>query len=310
MSTLPTSEIIQEMRSIRDLIRWAVTQFNQFHLIYGHGTDNSWDEAVNLVLTSLYLPPDVDISVLDARLTTQEKVLIVDRVKKRITERIPVAYLVKEAWFGGLNFYVDERALIPRSPIAELLEDRLSPWVEAESVQNILDLCTGSGCIGILAALSFPQAQVTALDNSKEALEVAKINVERFELTERVELIQSDLFDQISGKKFDIIVSNPPYVSQTEYDALAREYSHEPKVALLCETDGLNIVRQILVQARHYLHPHGVLIVEVGNSQALLEKAFVDVPFTWLQFERGGEGVFLLTAQELSEFSHLLNKKE
>ncbi|MBS0289408.1 MAG: 50S ribosomal protein L3 N(5)-glutamine methyltransferase [Proteobacteria bacterium] len=297
-----TKEAIQEMVTVRDFIRWAVTQFNQSDLVYGHGTDNGWDEAVNLVLTTLHLPPDIDTNVLDAKLVIDEKELIAQRVKKRVEERIPVPYLVNEAWFAGLNFYVDERVLIPRSPIAELLEDELSPWVEKNNVQSILDLCTGSGCIAVSAAFTFPNARVDAVDISPSALEVAKINVNRFGLEENVNLIQSDLFTGLVGKKYDIIISNPPYVSKSEYDSLPREYALEPEQALLCGNDGLDIIRQILIKASDHLTPSGILIVEVGSSQELLEAEFPNVPFTWLQFDKGGEGVFLLTADELKEF--------
>ncbi|MBN9287493.1 MAG: ribosomal protein L3 N(5)-glutamine methyltransferase [Gammaproteobacteria bacterium 39-13] len=301
-----TNEAIQEMVTIRDFIRWAVTQFNQADLVYGHGTDNGWDEAVNLILTTLHLPPDIDTNVLDAKLVEAEKRTIAERVKRRVEERIPVPYLVNEAWFAGYNFYVDERVVIPRSPVAELLEDEFSPWVEEGNVQSILDLCTGSACIAISAAFTFPDATVDAVDISANALEVAKINVERFGLEENVHLIQSDLFTALTGKQYDIIISNPPYVSKAEYDALPPEYTHEPQQALACGEEGLEIIRRILAQAENYLTPTGILIVEVGFSQEALEAHFPGVPFTWLQFEHGGEGVFLLTADELREFRHLI----
>lgn len=304
--TVDTTEAIQEMVTIRDFIRWAVTQFNQASLVYGHGTDNGWDEAVNLVLTLLHLPPDTDVNVLDAKLAQREKVAIAECIKKRVEERIPVPYLVSEAWFAGLNFYVDQRVLIPRSPIAELIEDEFSPWVEENSIQYILDLCTGSGCIAISTAMVFPDAVVDAVDISPDALEVAKINVERFGLEESVHLIESNLFSALKGKRYDIIVSNPPYAGQAEYGTLPLEYSHEPFQALVSGEDGLDIVRQILAQAEHYLTPKGILIVEVGFTQELLEAEYPGVPFTWLQFDKGGEGVFLLTAEELREYSHLL----
>lgn len=300
------NEAILEMVTIRDFIRWAVTQFNQADLVYGHGTDNGWDEAVNLVLTTLHLPPDIDTNVLDAKLVVGEKQLIAQRVKRRVEERIPVPYLVNEAWFAGLNFYVDERVVIPRSPIAELLEDELSPWVEVANAQHILDLCTGSGCIAVSAAFTFPQAIVDAVDISAEALEVARINVERFGLEENINLIQSDLFAGVAGKRYDIIISNPPYVSRSEYEALPLEYTHEPQKALLCGEDGLGVIRCILAEAEAHLNPTGILIVEVGFCQEILEAEFPAVPFTWLQFEQGGEGVFLLTAEELREFRQLI----
>lgn len=302
MSFLNASEAISELHTIRDFIRWSVTQFNQADLVYGHGTENAWDEAVNLILTALHLPPDVDNNVLDARITAQERKKLAEFVTKRVEERIPVPYLVKEAWFAGLNFYVDERVIIPRSPIAELIEEEFSPWIEEGSINSILDLCTGSGCIAISAAMTFPNIIIDAVDISPQALEVAKINVERFGL-DNVNLIQSDLFSALSGRKYDLIISNPPYVSKAEYDTLPREYQHEPKGALLCAEDGLEVVRKILQEAAEHLTQTGILIVEVGFSQDLLENEFPTLPFTWLQFEKGGEGVFLLTAEELREFS-------
>lgn len=306
-SIINTREVVEEMVTVRDFIRYAVTHFNQANLVYGHGTDNGWDESVNLILTALHLPPDADNNVLDARLTTNEKNLLADKIRRRVEDRVPVPYLVNEAWFAGLNFYVDERVIIPRSPIAELLEDELSPWVEVENVSSILDMCTGSGCIAISAALTFPDALVDAVDLSQDALEVAKINVKRFGLEENVQLIHSDVFNGLVGeKRYDIIISNPPYVGKVEYDALPTEYTHEPQQSLLCGEDGLAVVRRILAEAESFLTPTGILIVEVGYSQELLEAEYPGVPFTWLQFERGGEGVFLLTAEELREFRHLL----
>ena len=306
---IDNSEALQIMTTVRDHIRWAVTQFNRAELVYGHGTDNGWDEAVNLVLTSLSLPPDIDSNVLDAKLIPQEKQFILEKIKKRVEQRIPVPYLVNEAWFAGLNFYVDERVIIPRSPMAELLEDEFSPWIDGNNVQNILDLCTGSGCIAVSASLAFPQAQVDAVDISADALAVAEINVKRFGLEESVHLIESDLFNALDGRKYDIIISNPPYVSKAEYDILPPEYIHEPKQSLVGGEDGLLFVRNILAKALAHLTPTGVLIVEIGFAQELLEEEFPQIPFTWLQFDRGGEGVFLLTAEELREYSHLIIQK-
>lgn len=304
---IDSSEAIETMDNIRDFIRWAITQFNQADLVYGHGTDNVWDEAVSLVLATLHLPPDIDANVLDAKLLLAEKKLITERVRARVEKRIPVPYLVNEAWFAGLSFYVDERVIIPRSPIAELIEEEFSPWLEAENVNNILDLCTGSGCIAISAALTFPDADVDAIDLSDDALAVAKINVERFGLEEKVRLIKSDVFSNLKSERYDIIVCNPPYVSEEEYHALPAEYKHEPEVSLLTEDDGLEIIKRVLRGAYNHLTAHGILIVEVGFTQEKLENAFPEIPFTWLQFENGGEGVFLLTAQELKEFRSYFN---
>lgn len=298
-----------DLFTIRDFIRWSVTQFNRENLVYGHGSDNAWDEAVNLILSSLHLPPDIDVNVLDAKLTTSERLDVIEKIQKRVSERIPVAYLVNEAWFAGLNFFVDERVLIPRSPIAELIEDEFNPWVEESNVGSILDLGTGSGCIAIACALTFPRATVDAVDNSSKALEVAKINVARFGLEESVNLIKSDLFANIKGNTYDIIVANPPYVSLDEYNSLPKEYSFEPKEALASkEPNGLDVIKRILADAEQFLSERGILIVEVGYSQMEVETQFPDIPFTWLQFERGGEGVFLLTKDELDEFKQHFSK--
>lgn len=299
-------EAVTQLKTLRDLVRFSVSQFNAADLLYGHGTDNSLDEAMNLVLASLHLPPDVDLSLLDARLTQTEKKLILDRLKRRVEEHVPVPYLVNEAWFGGLGFYVDERVIIPRSPIAELVDEQFNPWVEEASVSNILDLCTGSGCIAIQTAISFPMAMVDAIDDSQDALDVAKINVDRFDLSDQVTLIRSNLFEAVPNKQYDIIISNPPYVSETDYRTLPSEYHHEPHTALVAGNEGLEIVLKILKEAKDYLTPQGILVVEVGYLQERMEAEFPNAPFTWLQFENGGEGVFLLTAEELLEFQSQL----
>lgn len=298
-------EALEEMSTLMDMIRWAVTQFNQYDLSYGHGTENSWDEAVNLILSSLHLPPDVDKEVMHAKLTLRERKILLSQLERRVKERVPVPYLVQEAWFAGLNFYVDERVIIPRSPLAELIEEDFSPWVDASGVGRILDLCTGSACIAVSCALNFPQAMVDAVDISEEALAVAKINVERYD-ADNVRLIASDMFKNISEERYDIIITNPPYVSNEEVSQLPTEYTHEPTLALASGDDGLDAVRQILREAEKHLTPHGVLIVEVGYTQEMVEACYPEVPFTWLQFEQGGEGVFLLTAEELREHSAAL----
>lgn len=305
---LETQEAKEQLITIRDMIRWAVSRFNSENLVYGHGTDNAWDEAVNLILSSVHLPPDIDVNVLDARLTSSERYTIAKRIERRAKERIPVAYLVKEAWFCGLNFFVDERVLIPRSPIGELIEDEFSPWVEEDNVQRILDIGTGSGCIAIGCAFTFPNAKVDAVDISEKAVEVANINVARFGLEDCVEVLQSDLFEKLEGREYDIIVSNPPYVSVEEYQNLPKEYLSEPKGALVGSEDGLEVVRNILLEAEKYLSPGGILVVEVGYSQDVIESQFPEIPFTWLQFEKGGEGVFLLTKDELNEFRDQISK--
>ncbi len=298
---MPTTinEAITELRTIRDMLRWAVSRFNAAQLFYGHGTDNAWDEAVALVLHTLHLPLDVDPKIIDARLTQSERCAIAELISRRILDRVPAAYLTHKAWFAGLAFYVDERVLIPRSPIAELIEQQFSPWIESQDVNNILDLCTGSGCIAIACANYFPDAQVDAIDISKDALAVAKTNCDQHQVTEQVNLIESNLFEKINNKKYDIIVSNPPYVAAAEMQALPKEYQHEPALGLAAGNDGLDIVKHILKQAKQHLTPHGILIVEVGNSEEALIKQFPDLPFTWLEFQRGDGGVFLLTAEQL-----------
>lgn len=288
-----------ELKTIRDFIRYATSQFNEAGLFYGHGTDNAWDEAVALVLHTLHLQHAINPMVLDAHLTQGEQKTIAELIAKRVRERIPVPYLTHEAWFSGLSFYVDERVLIPRSPIAELIENHFKPWVNLSNVHHILDLCTGSGCIAIACANAFPDSQVDASDISTEALAVAKINILRHEVEEQVHLHQADLFAGLPRKKYDIIVSNPPYVSAEEMTSLPPEYLHEPTLGLAAGTTGLDFSVRILREAGSFLQPRGILVVEVGNTEIALTNHFPRVPFTWLEFQRGGGGVFLLTAEQL-----------
>lgn len=289
-----------DIKTIRDFVRLATSQFNEAGLYYGHGTDNAWDEAVALVLHTLHLPHDVNPLVLEAHLTKAERDKLLDLIRQRVEKRIPLPYLTHEAWFSGLSFYVDERVLIPRSPIAELIENHFQPWVDPDNVHRILDLCTGSGCIAIACAKAFPEAEIDASDISSEALAIAKINVLRHSVEDQVHLHQSDLFTVLPPKKYDIIVSNPPYVSAEEIDALPAEYLHEPMLGLRAGTQGLDFAIRILQKAAQYLTPQGILIVEVGNSEEALAQHFHDLPFTWLEFQRGGGGVFLLTAEQLN----------
>lgn len=299
METNSINEAITELRTIRDLLRWSVSQFNAANLFYGHGTDNALDEAVAIIFHALHLPYEINPQVLDARVTTSERRQIMELVRRRVEDYTPAAYLTHEAWFAGYAFYVDERVLIPRSPIAELVEQHFTPWVEEEKVVRILDLCTGSGCIAIACAMAFPQAIVDAVDISTEALEVAKINVDRYGLHGQVHLITSDLFAEIPARKYDLIVSNPPYVSHDEMINIPAEFQHEPELGLIAGAEGLDFAIRILQEAENHLTAEGVLILEVGDSEFALRKRFPQVPFTWLEFQRGGGGVFLLTADQL-----------
>lgn len=284
------------------MLRWGMSQFNAAGLFYGHGTDNAWDEALNLALYALHLPPDVNPNILDSRLTTTERRAIAELYSQRVEKRVPTPYLTRQAWFAGHSYYIDERALIPRSPLAELIERHFSPWIEPEQVALILDIGTGSACIAIACAYAFPEAAVDAVDVSEKALEVAAINVERHHMEEQVSLFHSDLFEKLAGRTYDVIISNPPYVGKAEMESLPTEYKHEPELALAAGTEGLDVVIRILQAAGKYLNPHGILIIEVGNSEEAMQAHFPDVPFLWLEFERGGGGVFLLTAEQLAEY--------
>lgn len=297
-----------DLITIRDYLRIATSRFNAAGLYYGHGTDNAWDEAIALVLHTLHLPHDIHPGVLDARLTREERTLVTALIDARIEKRIPVPYLTHEAWFCGMPFYVDERVLIPRSPIAELIENRFQPWIDPEQVTSILDLCSGSGCIAIACAKAFPDAAVNASDISADALAVAKINALRHAVLDRVTLIESDLYSRLPETRYDIIVSNPPYVSTQEMFDLPEEYKHEPEQALTAGTNGLDFAMRILRDACDYLNPGGILVVEVGNSEYALSEHYPDVPFTWLEFQRGGGGVFMLTAEQLLEHQDAFRK--
>lgn len=301
--TMPNTSL----QTILDFLRWAISQMNAHTAYFGHGTDNSEDEAMLLLSDTLHLPYPIKQKYLSARLTEEEKNALFTLFEKRIKDKIPVPYLIHKAWFCGLEFYVDERVLIPRSPIAELIEQQFFPWIDLSLVDNILDLCTGSACIAIACAHAFPDACIDAVDICPEALEVAAKNIQLHECEKNVILWQSDLFQALPPKKgYDIIVSNPPYVSAEEMKTLPQEYLHEPSHALVAHpnsSDGLEIVDQILKNAAQYLSPHGILIVEVGNSEQALIDKYPDVPFLWLEFARGGTGVFLLTAQQCQDIT-------
>ncbi len=293
---------IDGLVSIQDFVRWAYSRFNEAGLFYGHGTDNSWDEAVHLVLQALHLPWDFDKQLLGCRLTEAERQRLAQLIHRRIEERIPSAYLVNQAWFCDLPFYIDERVLVPRSPIAELINKRFSPWLGKAEPTRILDLCSGSGCIGIACAYEFDEACVDLVDISEDALEVARINIDQHDLWSRVEAVESDLFDGLAGRRYQLIVSNPPYVDAEDLSDMPDEFQHEPVLGLEAGEDGLEIAHRILAQAADYLDEDGLLVVEVGNSQVALQEFYPDVPFTWLEFENGGDGVFVLTAHQCREY--------
>ncbi|MCX7123191.1 MAG: 50S ribosomal protein L3 N(5)-glutamine methyltransferase [Gammaproteobacteria bacterium] len=284
-----------------EFFRVGISTLATKKVFLGHGTDDLKDEAWWLIAGALHLPLDLPPQLLlNARVTPAEHHHLVNLLYQRGVQKIPTAYLLKQAYQGGQQFYVDERVLIPRSPIAELIEKHFEPWLlHPESVTHILDLCTGSGCLAILSALAFPAAHVDALDISRAALAVAHHNVDDYELNERVRILESDVFSALKDEKYDLIISNPPYVDLKDLKAMPDEFHHEPTLALAAGDDGLDIVREILEKAKLHLQPEGLLIVEVGNSQPALEAAFPNLPFVWLDFERGGEGVFLLKAEDL-----------
>lgn len=291
-------DISDELLTLRDFIRWGASEFNGAKLYFGHGTDNAWDEAEQLVLHAINLVPPLADEWLSARLTRVERERVVENLRRRIDDRVPAAYITGQAWFAGLPFTVDERVLVPRSPIGELIQKQFSPWLLNEPTQ-ILDLCTGSGCIGIACAYAFPDAEVQLSDISFDALEVAEENIQQHNLEDRVFAMQSDLFANLIGQKFDLIVSNPPYVDADDLATMPPEYHAEPEIGLGSGDDGLDFTRRLLQEASDYLTDDGVLIVEVGNSWVALEDAYPDLPFTWIEFERGGHGVFVLTKADL-----------
>ncbi|WP_448563923.1 50S ribosomal protein L3 N(5)-glutamine methyltransferase [Thalassotalea ganghwensis] len=310
MSLFDRQAIASQLVTVGDFIRFATTQFNQADLFFGHGHDNAWDEAITLVSFSLSLPSEISEHVFSCRLISEEKEGVLDLIERRINEAIPAAYLINQAYFAGLPFYVDERVLVPRSPIGELIEQRFSSLINQEqSVNRILDLCTGSGCIAIACAHYFPEAEVDAVDLSIDALNVAQINIENHGLLEQVIPIQSDVFSGIAQQKYDLIVSNPPYVDSEDVASLPTEFQHEPAMGLGCGDDGLDIVRKILAQAADHLTDQGLLICEVGNSMIHLEAAYPEVNFNWLTFERGGHGVFAMTKAQLTQYQSLFKQR-
>ena len=288
-----------ELQTIVDLIRYAASRFNAARLTFGHSHDNAIDEATHLVLSCLHLPPDLPPAYGSARVTAIEKNRVLSLIDRRIETREPVAYLVGEAWFAGMPFKSDARALVPRSPIAELIEDGFSPWLDDRDVERALDLCTGSGCIGLAMAAHNPHWRVDIADLSDDALALARENIALHQLGKQVRAIRSDLFSGLAGERYDLIVSNPPYVTDAEYAALPGEYAHEPKLGLTAGTDGLDIALCILRDASEYLTEQGLLIVEVGESEHALSALLPGVPFVWIEFKVGPMGVFALERHDL-----------
>jgi len=291
----------QELLTLRDLIRYGVSRLNAAEVALGHGSDNAWDEAVYLVLHALHLPLDTLEPFLDARVLTEERSRVLDLIDRRVTERVPAAYLTNEAWLRGHRFYVDKRVIVPRSPIAELLDEGLSPWVQdAQAVDNVLDMCTGSGCLAILSAMAFPYAHVDAVDVSPDALDVARRNVDDYGLADRLELHQSNLFDSLPERQYDVIVCNPPYVNSGSMDVLPQEYRHEPHLALAGGADGMDLVRRILEAAPRFLTQDGVLVLEIGHERDFFEAAFPELSPVWLDTAEASDQLLLLTREQLT----------
>ncbi len=301
---MPTQKMFEqaqkELSTLRDLMRFAVSRFTEAGLFFGHGTDNAWDESAYLLLHTLHLPIDQLEPFMDARLTSDERAAALAVINRRISERVPAAYLTNEAWLGEFRFYVDQRVIVPRSHIAELLGDRFSPWIDDPwAVGSVLDLCTGSGCLAILAALAFPEAMVDAVDISPDALAVAQRNVDDYDLASRLQLVNCDAFAGLKGKKYDLIISNPPYVNAESMATLPAEYCREPELALASGEDGLDFARIILREAAKHLNPEGLLIVEIGHNREALERAFPETSFVWLDTSAGDQNVFLLRYEDL-----------
>lgn len=293
-------ELANDLVTLRDLIRWGTSQFNAAELSFVQGMPTAIDEAVYLCLNALHLPPDFSAEYFDCVLTVDERLHVLNFFQQRIEEHKPSAYITNEAWFSGLSFYVDQRVLIPRSPMAEIIQQQFSLWLATDQINNILDLCTGSACIAVACAYAFEMAHVDASDVSADALAVAEINRQNHGLEDQLTLIESDLFASIPDKRYDIIISNPPYVSAHEMQQLPVEFNYEPgSLALAAGETGLDIVLPMLQQARNYLTDDGILVVEVGYSKPVLAKALPEVPFFWVDFEFGGDGVFVLTAKQL-----------
>jgi ribosomal protein L3 glutamine methyltransferase len=294
------SEAAHDLKTVRDYLRFAVSRFNQAGLFFGHGSNDAYDEAAYLILHTLHLPLDRLEPFLDAHLTDGERNEVLNIIHRRVEHRIPAAYLTHQALLGEFSFYVDERVIVPRSFIAELLLEQLRPWIaEPEAIRSVLDLCTGSGCLAILAAHAFPEASVDAVDLSPAALAVAERNVADYQLQDRISLIESDLFAKLDNKQYDLIISNPPYVDAESVAALPQEYLHEPKLALGSGNDGLDATRVILEHAAQHLTENGILVVEIGHNRDVLEAAYPGLPFTWLNVSAGDQFVFMLHRNDL-----------
>ena len=300
--------VLSRVNSLRELIHFGAAEFENASLYYGHGTDNALDEAAYLAFFALKKTPGYSDEALDISLSKEDISLVNTLFLKRIETRQPAAYLTNEAWFAGLPFYVNENVLVPRSPIAELIEEQFQPWVNVDNIHRVLDLCTGSGCIAIACAMAFPDAEVDAADISKEAIKVAEKNKVKHQLADRLTIIESDLFSNLQGRRYDLIVSNPPYVDAEDMANLPDEYTHEPALGLTAGDDGLDLVIPMLRDAKHHLNPGGVLIVEVGNSEEALAEKFPEVPFMWLSFEYGGEGVFMLDVNDVNKYHDVFAK--
>jgi len=300
MSVLHHFDCTNELHTVRDWLRFTVSAFNEAKLSFGHGSASAYDEAAYLILHTLHLPLDTLDPFLDARLISDEKNALLALLKQRVDKRIPVAYLTQEAWLGDFRFYVDKRVIVPRSFIAELIQEQFASWIaDTKIVTNVLDLCTGSGCLAILAAHAFPDAVVDAVDISPDALEVAQRNIADYGLEDRINVIKSDIFASLKGKQYDVIISNPPYVDAPSMATLPAEYRHEPQLALGSGADGLDATREILEHAADHLNPNGLLVVEIGHNRPTLEAAYPNLPFIWLEVAAGDEFVFMLRREDL-----------
>lgn len=302
LSEQDIQQAVEDLRTAQDFWRWAASRFSEHDLFYGHGTVNAWDEAGALVMQSLELPHHYIEAIGPCRLTRSERQLIAERAAERVNSRRPLPYITGKAYFCNLEFIVDERVLIPRSPIAELIQNRFQPWLGDREPERILDLCCGSACIAIACAQAFPDARIDASDISGDALDVAEQNVAAYQLEEQVALIQSDGLTELVDEQYDLIVCNPPYVDAEDFASVPPEYQHEPALALESGEDGLDFVRRLLNEAANFLTPGGLLICEVGNSMRHVMEQFPQVPFTWLEFEHSDDGVFLISREELRQY--------